>query len=158
MNKPIVIKSDDEILKQANFKYYGYKDRRMAKQFLPESDEPQTKEIEVPWGGTLTANKGDYLVQNADDPSDTWPVEKDIFEKSHEEEVPGSGIFKKVAVVALVPLTDFTGGDPDQLVTLHSLEGAETVPAGKFHLARGIKDEIWAYPSQKIADNLYELT
>jgi len=157
MNKPLEIRSDDDILKQVKFKYYGYKDRRVAQQFLPEPDEPQTTEIEVPWGGKLTAKKGDYLVQDADNPTDSWPVERDIFEKSHKEEKPGSGIFKKVATVVMVPLTEFTSGDPDQLVTVYSLEGAETVPAGKFHLARGIKGEIWAYPSHKVAENLYEL-
>ena len=155
--KPIEIKSDDSILKEVEFKVYRYKDKRVATQFMPESDEPQTQELRVPWGDTLTMKRGDYLVSDADNPEDSWPVERDIFEKSHEEEAPGTGIFRKVALVYLVPLTDFTDGDPDQLVSVHSLEGVETVRAGDFHLARGIKGEIWAFPSEKVAANLDEV-
>jgi hypothetical protein len=157
MSKTIVLHSDDDSVKNASYTIYGYRDRRAAKQFLPSPDEPQSFEIEVPWGGTLMGQRGDYIVSSADDPTDSWPVERDIFEKSHEEEEPGSGIFKKTASVAMIPLTEFTNGDPDQMVTIISLEGAETVSAGKYHLARGIKNEIWAYPSHKIIENLVEL-
>jgi hypothetical protein len=45
-----------------------------------------------------------------------------------------------------------TRGDPDQLVSVVSLEGAETVRAGDFWLAKGIKGEIWPYPRGKIDD------
>lgn len=157
MNAPIELRSDDEIVKNAKYTIYGYRDRRTAQQFLPQDDEPQTKEIPVSWGGTLTAKKGDYLVQNADNPADSWPVEKDIFEKSYEEEKPGTGVFKKVAAVAMVPMTAFTNGDPDQLVTVYTLEGSYTIEAGKFHLARGIKGEIWAFHSEAMEDTLYKL-
>jgi len=50
----------------------------------------------------------------------------------------------------LVPMKDLTGGDEDQLVTVHSLEGPQTVRAGDFYLARGIKGEIWSYPKDKV--------
>jgi hypothetical protein len=157
MNEPIEIHSDDDSLKKVQFKIYGYKDKRVAKQFMPKPDEPQTKELEVPWGDTLTMKRGDYLVSSADDTKNQWPVEKEIFEQSYTEEEPGSGIFKKVASVGLVPLTEFTNGNPEQLVTVHSLEGPETVPAGRFHLARGIKGEIWPFPNNEIEKVLYEM-
>jgi len=157
MTKPIVIKSDDPILKQIKFKVYSYKDKRVAKQFIPNPDEPQTQELQTSWGDTLTIKKGDYLVSDATNPEDAWPVEKEIFEKSHQETAPGTGLFKKISLVSLVPLTIFTEGDPDQLVTVHTLEGQETVPAGKYHLAKGIKGEIWPYPNEKIEANLDEV-
>ncbi len=157
MGANIEINPNDEVLAQAGFKYYCYKDTRLARQFLPTSEEPQTQEIAVPWGDTLIAKKGDYIVSDAKDPSNSWPVAKEIFEQTHEEKVPGSGIFKKTAIIALVPLTEFTEGNPDQLVTIHSLEGEYTVRAGDFHLARGIKQEIWAYPSENIPKNLVAL-
>jgi hypothetical protein len=50
----------------------------------------------------------------------------------------------------LVPLVDVTNGNPDALVTVVSLEGSETVRAGDFCLARGVKGEVWAYPKEKI--------
>jgi hypothetical protein len=49
----------------------------------------------------------------------------------------------------LVPLTDVTNGDEDQMVTVHTLEGTETVRAGDFLLAKGPKGEIWPYPKAK---------
>ena len=52
----------------------------------------------------------------------------------------------------LVPLTDLTDGDEDQLVTVQSLEGPETVRAGDFFLAKGVKDELWPYPKHKAAE------
>ena len=42
------------------------------------------------------------------------------------------------------------GGDPDQVVIIKTMEGEETVRAGDFYLARGVKGEIWAYPKEKI--------
>jgi hypothetical protein len=50
-------------------------------------------------------------------------------------------------------LTDITG-DPDQEVKVVTLEGEETVRAGDFYLAKGIKGEIWPYPREKIKDVL----
>ena len=155
MEKALEIRPDDDILSNVKFTIYGYEDKRVAKQFLPELDEPQTKELQAPWGGTMTARSGDYLVSDADSPTDSWPVEREIFEQSYREEKPGTGIFKKFAAVGLVPLTELTGGDPDQLVTVHSLEGALTVRAGDFHLARGVKGEIWPLPNEKVEENLY---
>lgn len=157
MKESIEIRADDPILKKVKFKIYGYKDKRVAKQFLPKPDEPQTKELEVPWGDTLTMKRGDYIVSSTQDSENSWPVEKDIFEKSYKEEEPGTGVFRKVASVALAPLTEFTDGNPDQMVTVYSLEGPETVPAGKFHLARGIKGEIWPFPNDGIESTLYEM-
>lgn len=155
MRNPLEIRSDDEILSNVKYTIYGYKGIRRAKQFLPESDESQTQEIQTPWGGTLTAKRGDYLVSDAANLEDNWVVESEIFEQSYQEEEPGTGVFKKHAAVALVPLTELTGGDPDQLVTIHSLEGALTVRAGDFHLARGVKGEVWPFPNEKVGENLY---
>lgn len=157
MDTSINIKSDDPILKNIQFEYYGYRDRRLAKQYLPEPDMPQTKSIQTPWGFTLTAKRGDYIVCDAANPDDTWTVDREIFEQSHSEEEPGSGVFRKVVMVALVPLIAFTGGNPDQFVTVYSLEGPQTVRAGVFHLAQGIKGEIWPFPSEKIEKSLYRL-
>ncbi len=155
MINPLVIRSDDKILSSVKYTIYGFRDKRVAKQFLPKPDEPQTQEVHTSWGDTLTAKRGDYFVSDAGNPEDSWIVERKIFEQSYQEEEPGSGIFKKIAAVALVPLTELTGGDPDQLVTIHSLEGALTVRAGDFHLARGIKGEIWPFPSEKVDEDLY---
>jgi hypothetical protein len=52
----------------------------------------------------------------------------------------------------LVPLTDLTDGDEDQMVTIHTLEGVDTVRAGDFLLAKGVKGEIWPYPKEKAAE------
>lgn len=35
-------------------------------------------------------------------------------------------------------------------MTVVNLEGPETVRAGDFYLAKGIKEEIWPYPKDKI--------
>jgi hypothetical protein len=37
-------------------------------------------------------------------------------------------------------------------VTVVTLEGDETVRAGDFYLAKGIKGEIWPYPKEKVKD------
>jgi hypothetical protein len=47
-------------------------------------------------------------------------------------------------------MTDVVNGDPDQTVTVMALEGAETVRAGDFYLAKGNKGELWPYPKDKI--------
>jgi hypothetical protein len=49
-------------------------------------------------------------------------------------------------------MTDVTHGDADQLVTVETLEGPETVRAGDFYLAKGIRGEIWPYPKEKVDD------
>jgi len=51
-------------------------------------------------------------------------------------------------------LVDVTGGDENQMVTVYTLEGPETVRAGDFYLARGIHDEIWTYPKDKVKNVL----
>ena len=60
------------------------------------------------------------------------------------------GYCVKKAVTLLVPLTDVTMGDADALVTVVSMEGTDTVRAGDFCLAKGVKGEVWAYPKEKI--------
>lgn len=148
MSKPIVITSDDLILESLDFKPYRSKVERRVIPFLPDSGDPQTLEVKTPWGAVLTAKKGDFLVSEVDAPHDYWPIDPMIFEASYIITRPG--YCAKNAVTLLVPLTDVTNGDPDQKVTVVSLEGAETVRAGDFFLAKGIKGEIWPYPKGKI--------
>jgi len=150
MSEPIVIASSDSILENLNFKPYRNKVERRVVPFLPGSDEPQTMEIHTPWGAKLTAKSGDFLVSEIDMPNDYWPVDPAIFEESYIITRPG--YCAKSAVTLLVPLTDITNGDPDQLVTVVSLEGPETVRAIDFYLARGVKGEVWPYPKEKIEE------
>lgn len=148
MSKPIVITSDDPILKSLNFKPYRSKVERRVIPFLPKPGEPQTLDVKTPWGAVLTAKKGDFLVSELDTPDDYWPIDPGIFDASYIITRPG--YCAKNAVTLLVPLTDLTHGDPDQMVTVVSLEGPETVRAGDFFLAKGIKGEVWPYPKEKI--------
>jgi len=150
MREPIVITSDDPILKSLKFKPHRNTERRRVVSFAPADDEPQTMEVVTPWGARLTAKKGDMLVSEIDSPEDIWPVDADIFDKSYVIISPGYCV--KSAVTMLVPLTDLTDGDEDQLVTVHSLEGPETVRAGDFYLAKGVEGEIWSYPKHKAAE------
>lgn len=148
MSKPVVVTSDDPILNTLKFKPYRNIVERRAVPFLPAADEPQTTEINTPWGAQLTAKRGDFLVSEMDKPEDYWPVDPEIFDQSYIMIRPG--VCVKKAITLLVPLTDLTGGDEDQLVTVVSLEGPQTVRAGDFYLAKGVKGEIWAYPKDKI--------
>jgi hypothetical protein len=148
MREPLVITSDDPVLSSLNFKPYRIKVERRVIPFLPEPDDPQTLEVKTRWGAVLTAKAGDFLVSETESPNDYWPIDPHIFEASYQITRPGYCI--KKAVTWLVPLTDLTGGDPDQLVTVVSLEGAETVRAGDFYLAKGVKGEIWPYPKTKV--------
>jgi hypothetical protein len=50
----------------------------------------------------------------------------------------------------LVPMTDVTNGNEEEKVTIESLEGPQTVRAGDFYLARGIKGELWSIPKEKV--------
>jgi hypothetical protein len=118
--------------------------------FVPEEDQPQTMEVSTPWGSTLTAKKGDLLVSELDKPEDIWPIDAQIFDETYIITAPGVCI--KRAVTLLVPLTDVTDGDEEQLVTVHTFEGEVTVRAGDFFLAKGIKGEIWPYPKAKAAE------
>jgi hypothetical protein len=148
MSEPIVITSDDPILERLNFKPYRSKVERRVVPFLPDPSEPQTMDIQTPWGALLTAKSGDFLISEVETPNDYWPIAPLIFEESYIITRPG--YCTKSAVTLLVPLMEVTGGDPDQLVTVVSLEGAETVRAGDFYLARGIKGEVWPYPKHKV--------
>lgn len=124
-------------------------ERRVVK-FLPGLNESQTMEIDTPWEMRLIAKRGDFLISEMDAPDDYWPVDPQIFEESYEIIQPG--ICVKRALTLLVPLTDLTGGDESQQVTIVTLEGSETVPAGEFYLAKGVKGEIWPYPKEKVKD------
>jgi len=149
MSNPITITSADSILSTLDFKPYRSKVERRVVPFLPGPGEPQSIEIHTPWGADLTASKGDILVSEVETPNDYWPIDPAIFEESYILTRPGYCV--KKAITLLVPLTDITG-DPEQEVTVVSLEGLETVRAGDFYLAKGIKGEIWAYPKEKIND------
>ena len=149
MRSPIVISSDDSILRTLNFKPYRSKVERRVIPFLPAPGEPQSMEVSTPWGAQLTAKFGDFLVSEVDTPSDYWPIDPEIFEESYVIIRPGYCV--KKALTMLVPLTDITG-DPEREVTIISLEGPETVKAGDFYLAKGIKGEVWPYPKDKVAD------
>lgn len=150
MSKKIVITSDDPILHTLNFKPYRSKVERRVIPFFPDASEPQTMDVKTPWGAVLTAKKGDFLVSEINAPDDYWPIDPVIFEDSYLITRPG--YCAKNAITLLVPLTDLTDGDPDQRVTVVSLEGPETVRAGDFYLAKGIKGEVWPYPKDKIEE------
>ena len=149
MGKPLVITSNDSILATLNFKPYRNKVERRVIPFMPGPDEPQTLEINTPWGSLLTMKHGDFLIGDLETPNDFWPIDPEIFEKSYVLIRPGYCI--KKAVTLLIPLIDITG-DPDREVTVVSLEGSETVKAGDFFLAKGIKGKIWTYPKEWIED------
>jgi hypothetical protein len=147
MSNPLIITSSDPVLSTLNFKPFRSKVERRVVPFLPGPDEPQSIEINTPWGGQLTAHKGDFLISEIDTPNDFWSIDPVIFEESYIITRPG--FCTKKAVTLLVPLTDITG-DPNRQVTVISLEGPETVRAGDFFLAKGIRGEIWPYPKEKI--------
>ncbi len=89
-------------------------------------------------------------MSEVDSPDDYWPVDPGIFEASYEVTRPG--FCMKKAITHLVPLTDLTNGDADQQVTVETIEGPETVRAGDFYLAKGVKGELWPYPKEKIGE------
>src|SRR6266540_4553428 len=149
MSDPLLITSADPILSRLNFKPYRSKVERRVVPFLPGPREAQTLEINTPWGTQLTARKGDFLVSEVASPNDYWPVDPVIFEESYVIIRPGYCV--KKAITLLAPLTEITD-DPERKVTVVSLEGSETVRAGDFYLAKGIKGEIWPYPKDKITD------
>ena len=148
MAEPIVITSDNPVLNTMDFKPYRSKVERRVIPFMPMPNEVQSMDITTPWGATLTAKSGDFLISELEKPNDFWPIDATIFEESYILVRPGFCV--KKAVTLLVPLTDITHGDPDGMVTIMSLEGAETVRAGDFYLAKGVKGELWAYPKDKI--------
>jgi hypothetical protein len=152
MKQAIILTSDDPILRELDFKPYRSSVERHFKRFMPDPDLPQDIDIVTPWGETLTAQAGDYLVSELDKPDDVWPVEADIFESTYT--ILRSGICIKSALTYLVPMTDLTGGDQDQKITVHALEGPQTVRAGDFYLAKGVQGEIWSYPKEKIGQTM----
>lgn len=147
MSEPLIITSSDPILSTLNFKSYRSKVERRVVPFLPAPDDPQTLEINTPWGSQLIAHKGDFLISEIATPNDFWSIDPVIFDESYVITRPG--YCAKNAVTLLVPLTDITGS-PERQVTVITLEGPETVRAGDFYLAKGVKGEIWPYPKGKI--------
>jgi hypothetical protein len=139
--------SESPILNNLNFKPFRSLMKRRVVPFVPREDQPQTMELRTTYGALLTAKKGDLLVSELSSPNDMWPVNPEIFDQSYIMVEPGICI--KRAVTLLVPLTDVTGGDDDQTVTVHTLEGVEDVRAGDFFLAKGVRGEIWPYPKEK---------
>jgi len=115
--------------------------------FMPRPEEPQAVDIKTPWGSVLTATSGDFLISELDKPNDYWPIDASIFEESYIIVRPGYCV--KKAVTLLAPLTEITG-DPETMVSVVTLEGTETVRAGDFYLAKGVKGEVWPYPKEKI--------
>jgi hypothetical protein len=152
MSEPLFISSQDPILKTLRFKPFQNSEERRVEQYMPGPDEPQSIEVRTPWGADLTAKKGDYLVSDILKPSDRWPIAREIFENTYIITRPG--FCMKNAVTELVPLVDLTNGDPDQMVTVETMEGPETVRAGDFYLARGVKGEIWPYPANRMTGTL----
>jgi hypothetical protein len=150
MSEPIVLKSDNPILNSLKFKPYRNMVQRRVIAFVPAEDQPQTMDITTPWGAQLTAKKGDLIISELNTPDDKWPVSAEIFDASYL--IIGPGLCVKRAVTLLVPLTDLTDGDEDQMVTIHTLEGVDTVRAGDFLLAKGVRGEIWPYPKEKAAE------
>lgn len=148
MNEPIVVTASDALLNTLSFKPFRSKVERRVIPFMPLPNEPQSMEIKTPWGTVLTASSGDLLVSEMETPNDFWPIKPEIFEASYVLIRPGYCI--KRAITLLTPLTDLTNGNEDALVTVVTLEGAETVRAGDFYLARGVKGEVWPYPKEKI--------
>lgn len=151
MPEPFNLTSDDPLLDRLNFKPYRNMLVRRVVPFVPEPNEPQTMEVKTPWGSSLTATKGDFLISEVDAPNDYWPIDAAIFDETYV--VVGPGLCVKRAVTLLVPLAEVTG-DADQMVTVHTLEGPETVRAGDFFLAKGAKGEIWPYPNEKVATKM----
>jgi hypothetical protein len=147
MKKTVVLLPDDLVLNSLSFKPYRSMVTRRVAPFVPEEDQAQTMEMSTPWGSKLVAKKGDLLVSELDKPDDIWPIDAHIFDETYIITSPGLCI--KRAVTLLVPLTDVTDGDEDQMVTVPTLEGTITVRAGDFFLAKGVKGEIWPYPKEK---------
>jgi hypothetical protein len=152
MSDPLIISSSDPLLSTLHFKPFRSKVERRVVPFLPAPDEPQSIEINTPWGGQLTAHKGDFLVSEIATPNDYWSINPAIFEESYIITRPGFCV--KKAITLLVPMTDLTGGDPNRSVTVNTMEGAETVRAGDFFLAKGVRGEIWPYPREKVDEVL----
>jgi hypothetical protein len=150
MEEPLVVTPKDPILQTLPFKAFRNIVERRVVPFLPARNEPQTIDIDTPWGVTLTAKRGDFILSEMDQPEDCWPVAAEIFEDSYLIIRPG--VCVKNVVTLLVPLVELTGGDEDRQVSVVTLEGSDVVRAGDFYLAKGVKGEIWPYPKEKVAE------
>ena len=148
MNNVIIVTAQDPVLNNLNFKLYQDTSERQVTAFLPGPEEPQIMTIETSWGAHLTASRGYLLINDIDSTDDIWPIAPEIFSKSYIITRPGYCM--KIVPTFLVPLIDLTNGDEDQLVSVQTLEGLETVRAGDFFLARGVNGEIWPFPKRKI--------
>ena len=62
MSDPIVLTQNDSILESLDFRPYRSKVERRVIPFVPSPDEPQTMEVNTPWGAQLTAQRGDFLI------------------------------------------------------------------------------------------------
>ena len=152
MARPLILTSWDPLIEELKFKPYRSKVERRVEPYAPGPGDPQSILIKTPWGEELLARAGDFLVSELAQPEDKWPVKADIFEATYEITRPGFCL--KRALTHLVPLVEVTGGDENRMVTVFSLEGVETVRAGDFYLARGVKGEIWTFPKDKVAEAL----
>src|SRR5512144_2080559 len=83
MRDPLLITSTDPILETLHFKPYRSTVERRVVPFFPAPNEPQTMEIDTPWGTQLTARKGDFLVSEIETPDDYWPIDPVIFDESY---------------------------------------------------------------------------
>src|SRR5512141_789415 len=117
MAERFFITSSDPILETLPFKPYRSTVERRVVPFFPAPDEPQSMDIDTPWGTQITARKGDFLVSEVETPDDYWAIDPVIFEESYEIVRPGYCV--KKAITLLVPLTDLTG-DPDREVTIRT--------------------------------------
>ena len=113
MEEALRISSQDKILASLPFIPYRSLHERRVVPFLPAPNEPQTLEIDTPWGTHLTARKGDFLISEVATPDDYWAIDPVIFEESYVMVRPGYCV--KKAVILLVPLTKVTR-DPNRTV------------------------------------------
>jgi len=144
----IELHAEDSLIQETPFKHYRSNVARRAVQYLPKSSEPEEIDIQTPWGEVLVCSRGDYIVSEMDKPDDRWPVSAEIFEDTYVQIRPG--IYIKRATTELAPLVDFTNGNPEVQVIVHTLEGTVKVRAGDFYLAHGTRGEIWPVPSEKV--------
>ena len=70
MKKHVELTALHPILDRLNFKPYKSIVERRFERFLPEPGKPEQIEIPTPWGESLTAKAGDYLVSEMDSIND----------------------------------------------------------------------------------------
>ena len=140
-----IITSESPILSSLHFVPVQSPIEHRVVPFLPGSDEPETTGITTPWGETLTARKGDFLVSEMDTPDIYWPVDPVVFGEMYTITRPGFASLK--TSTHLVPLSDLTGGDPNQDVTIQSFTGPQTARAGGYYLARNTERKLWFIPN-----------